>query len=71
MVWIFGYLSIILNGVRQQVTLLLKVINKATCFDYRLVTLTPILSIVSQDTMHTLGYHRVYIRGIHQIKSFV
>ena len=31
----------------------------------------PILLIVSQDAMHILGSHRVYIRGIHQIKSFV
>ena len=44
---------------------------KATCFDYRLVILRPILSIVSQDAMHTLGSHHVYILGIHQIKSFV
>ena len=27
---------------------------KATCFDYRLVILRSILSIVSQDVMHTL-----------------
>jgi len=26
---------------------------------------------VSQDVTHTLGSHRVYIHGIHQIKSFV
>jgi len=44
---------------------------KATCFDYRLVILRPILSIVSQDAIHTLGSHRVYIHEIHQIKSFV
>ena len=44
---------------------------KATCFDYRLVIFRPILSIVSQDAMHTLGSHRVYIHGMHQIKSFV
>ena len=44
---------------------------KATCFDYRLDIFRPILSIVSQDAMHTLGSHRVYIHGIHQIKSFV
>jgi len=25
----------------------------------------------SQDVMHTLGSHRVYIHGIHKIKSFV
>ena len=29
------------------------------------------MSIVSQDAMHTLGSQRVYIHGIHQIKSFV
>ena len=28
---------------------------KATCFDYRLVILRPILSIVSQGAMHNLG----------------
>jgi len=44
---------------------------KATCFDYRLVILRHILSIVSQDAMRTLGSHRVYTHGIHQIKSFV
>jgi len=44
---------------------------KATCFDYRLVILRPILSIVSQDAMHTLVSHRVYIHGIHQIKPSV
>jgi len=43
----------------------------ATCFDYRLVILRPILSIVSQDAMHTLGSHRVSFHRIHQIKSFV
>jgi len=44
---------------------------KATCFDYNLVIFRPILSIVSQDAVHTLGSHRVYIHGIHQIRSFV
>ena len=29
------------------------------------------LSFESQDAMHTLGSHRVYIHGIHKIKSFV
>jgi len=29
------------------------------------------LSFESQDAMQTLGSHRVYIRGIHKIKSFV
>jgi len=36
----------------------------AKCFDYRLVILRPILSIVSQDAVHNLGSHRVYIHGI-------
>jgi len=44
---------------------------KATCFGYRLVILRPILSIVSEDAMHTVGTHRVYIHEIHQIKSYV
>jgi len=35
---------------------------KATCFDYRLAILRTILSIVSQDAVHTVGSHRVYIR---------
>jgi hypothetical protein len=29
------------------------------------------LTIVLPDTVHTLGYHRVYIRGIFLIKTFV
>jgi len=29
------------------------------------------LSSESQDAMHTLGSNRVYIHGIHKIKSFV
>jgi len=29
------------------------------------------LSFESQDVMHTFGSHRVYIHGIHKIKSFV
>jgi len=29
------------------------------------------LSFVSQDAMHTLGSHRVYIHGIRKIKPFV
>jgi len=29
------------------------------------------LTIVLPDTVHTLGYHRVYIRGICLIKTFV
>jgi len=61
----------ILNSVRQHNHLITEGNCKATCFDYRLVILRPILSIVSQDAMHTLGSHRVYIHGIHKIKSFV
>jgi len=29
------------------------------------------LSFESQDAMHTLGSHRVYIHGIHKIKSII
>jgi len=66
------YLSnIILNSVRQHNHFITQGNYKATCFDYRLVILRPVLSIVSQDAMHTLGSHRVYIHPIHQIKSFV
>jgi len=63
--------NIILNSVRLHNHFITQGNYKATCFDYRLVILRPILSIVSQDTMHTLGSHRVYIHEIHQIKSFV
>jgi len=61
----------ILNSVRQHNHFLTQGNYKATCFDYRLVILRPIWSIVPQDAMHTLGSHRAYIHGIHQIKSFV
>ena len=60
--------NIILNSVRQHNHFISQGNYKATCFDYRFVMLRPILSIVSQDAMHTLGSHRVYIHGIHQIK---
>jgi len=63
--------NIILNSVRQYNHFITQGNYKATCFEYRLVILRPILSIVSQDSMHTLGTHCVYIHGIHQIKSFV
>jgi len=63
--------NIILNGVRQHSHFITQGNYKATCFDYRLVIHRPILSIVSQVAMHTLGFHRVYIHGIHQIKPFV
>ena len=62
-------LNIILNSVCQHNHFITQGDYKATCFDYRLVILRPILSIVLQDAMHTLGSHRVYIHGIHQIKS--
>ena len=60
-----------LNSVRQHSHFITQGNYEATCFDYRLVIFMLILSIVSQDAMHTLGSHRVYIHGIHQIKSFV
>ena len=63
--------NIILNSVRQHNHLITQGNYKATCFDYRLVILRPILSIVSQDAMHTLASHCVYIHGIREIKSFV
>jgi len=56
---------IILNSVRQYNHFVTKGNYKATCFDYRLVILRPILPIVSQDAMHTLGFHRAYIHGLH------
>ena len=67
----FFFHNIILNSARQHNHFITQCNYKATCFDYRLVILRPILSTVSQDAMHTLGSHRVYIHGIHQIKSFV
>jgi len=60
-----------LNSVRQHNHFITQGDYKATCFDYSLVIFRPILSIVSQDAMHPLGSHRVYIHGIHQIESFV
>jgi len=63
--------NIILNSVHQRNHFITQGNYKVTCFDYRLVILRLILSTVSQDAMHTLGSHRVYIHGIHQIKSFV
>jgi len=41
--------NIILNSVRQHNHFITQGNYNATCFDYRLVILTPILSIVSQD----------------------
>ena len=46
--------NIILNSVRQHSHFITQGNYKATCFDYRLVILRHILSIVSQDAMHTL-----------------
>ena len=46
---------ITLNSVRQHNHFITQSNYKATCFDYSLVILRPILSIVSQDAMHTLG----------------
>jgi len=60
-----------LNRVRQHNHFITQGNYKATCFNYRFVIFRPILSIESQDAMHTLGSHRVYIHGICQIKSFV
>jgi len=67
----FKHHNIILNIVRQHNRFITQGNYKATCFDYRLVIFRPILSIVSQDAMHTLGSHRIYFHGIYQIKSFV
>jgi len=61
----------ILNSLRKHNNFITQGNYKATCFDYRLVILRAILSIVSQDSMHILRSRRVHIRGIHQIKSFV
>ena len=68
--------NITLNSVRQHNRFITEGNYKATCFDCRLVILRPILSIVSQDAMHTLGSHRVYIHGIltyllHGAESFL
>jgi len=60
--------NVILNSVRQQNHFITEGKYKATCFDYRLLIFTPIMSIESQDAMQNLGSHRVYIHGIHQIK---
>jgi len=53
------------------ITLLFKVIP-GYMFRLDLVILGPILTFVSPDTVHTLGFHRVYIRRIrvYVIKSF-
>jgi len=46
------------------ITLLFKVIP-GYMFRLDLVILRPVLIIVLPDTVHTLGSHRVYVRGIH------
>ena len=52
------------------ITLLFKVIPGYR-FRLNLVILRAILTFVLPDTVHTLGSHRVYIRGIHLVKAFV
>jgi len=52
------------------ITLLFKVISGYMC-RLDLVIIRPILTFVLPDTVHTLGSHRVYIRGIHLVKTFV
>jgi len=49
----------ILNSVCQHYHFITQGNYKATCFDYRLLILRRILSIVSQDAMHTLGSHSI------------
>jgi len=58
--------NVILNSVRQHNHFITHGNYEATCFDYRLVIFSLILSIESQDAMHTLGSHRVYIHGVYQ-----
>ena len=53
------------------ITLLFKVIIRLHVSTIDLSTSGLFLSIESQNAMHTLGSHRVYIDGIHQIRSFV
>ena len=52
------------------ITLLFKVIS-GYVFRLDLVILRSMLSFVLPDTVHTLGSHRVYIRGIYVLKTFV
>ena len=56
--------NIILNSVRQHNHFVTQGNFKATCFDYRLVIFRPILLIVSQHAMHTLGSHGCKHDGI-------
>jgi len=55
------FINIILKSVRQHNHVITQGNYKATCFDYRLVILRPILSIVSQDATHTLKTHKNYV----------
>ena len=52
------------------ITLLLKVIIRLHVSAIDQSSKTNFVNL-SQDAMHTSGYHRVYIHGIHQIRSFV
>jgi len=52
------------------ITLLFKVIP-GYMFRLDLVILRPILTFVLPDTVHTLGSHRIYIRRIHLVETFV
>jgi hypothetical protein len=53
-------INITLNSARQHNQFITQCNYKATCFDYRLVILRSILSVVSQDAMHNLGYIYIY-----------
>jgi len=61
--------NIILNSVRQHNHFNAQGNYKATCFDYRLVILRPILSIVSQDAIHTLGFNLMYSMDVNTMGS--
>ena len=51
-IFVYVWINIIFNSVRLHNHFITQGNYKATCFDYRLVILMPILSIVSQDAMH-------------------
>jgi len=51
------------------ITLLFKVIP-GYMFRLDLVILRPMLTIILPGTVHTLGSHRVYIRGMHLVETF-
>jgi len=57
--YVYMYIYIIFNSVHLRNHFIIQGNYTATCFDYRLVILRPILSIVSQDAMHTLGSVRM------------